>query len=135
MEPHKKIPSFCFESPWLKPFIILESVEVTAQPRRLRATWTPELAQDLDTFHGLNIEDEIVQMLSRELTRGIDINIMNNLIDVNPLTEPSGRFFYFDFDYGETEQPFTYDDGSWSFGNTFEGVIGIKSKIKPHKFV
>jgi hypothetical protein len=63
LEPRKEIPSFCFESPWLKPFSFkMESVEVTAGERRLRATWTPELAQDLNAFQNIDAEDELTSL-------------------------------------------------------------------------
>ena len=46
-----------------------------------------------------------------------------------------GRLFYFDPQLAAIEHPIVYDDGSWSLGNTFEGVIGIKIEIKPHTFI
>ena len=49
--------------------------------------------------------------------------------------DQSWRLHYLDYVYSEPKAPTVYDDGSWSMGNTFEGVIGIKSEIKPHTFI
>lgn len=143
MKPNKKIPSFCFESPWLKPFNLnLESVEVTNGTRRLRATWTPELAQDVSTFN--NIDAELTTLLSQQITEEINRELLENirdntiaqdLVPVQPMNLPRGQLMYFDYSYGPIEEPVVYDDGSWSMSNTFEGTIGIKSEIKPHTLI
>ena len=146
MEPNKKIPSFCFESPWLKPFSFeMSSVEVTAGERRIRATWTPELAQDLEAYHNIDAEAELTRMLSEQLAQEIDREIVENirdnwtvaqdLVSVQPMDAPQGNLMYFDYNYGPMEEPVVYDDGSWSMSNTFDGVIGIKSEIKPHTLI
>lgn len=140
MEPHKKIPSFCFESPWLKTLDLnLSSTTVIWGERTLRATWTPELAQDLQAYHGLSIEEELNRVLSEELSREIDRNIMatftRDLVPVQPLDAPVGHLFYFDFQYEDNKEPKVYGDGSWSLGNVFEGSIGIKIEIKKFEFI
>jgi len=116
----------------------MTSVIVNGGTRRLRATWSPELAQDLQAYHGLSIEDELTRLLSEEITRGIDREIFNtitqDLVTVQPLGPPTGQLFYFDFHY-EISDPKVYDDGSWSLGNTFESSIGFKIEILPHKFI
>jgi hypothetical protein len=140
MNPKKKIPSFCFESPWLKPFDLdLYSTVVVAGARTLRATWSPELAQDLQGFHGLDIEEELTRVLSEEISRQINRDIMTtltqDLVPVQPLDAPVGHLFYFDFQYEDTKEPKVYSDGSWSLGNVFEGSIGIKIEIKKFEFI
>ena len=141
MTPNKSIPSFCFESPWLKPFSFeLEYVEVTVGARRINATWRPELAQDLETYHNIDIGNELTRLLTEEINREIIQNIRANntlaqdLVAVHPMA-PQGNLFYFDYNYGPVEEPIVYDDGSWSMSNTFEGVIGIKSEIKQHTLI
>ena len=134
MTPNKSIPSFCFESPCLKPFDLnIESVEVTTVTRRIRATWTPELAQDLEFYHNIDAEAELTRLLTEEINRGN--MIAQDLIPVQPMDLPRGLHLYFDYSYGPIEEPVVYDDGSWSIGNTFDGVIGIKSEIKPHTLI
>ena len=136
MEPNKKIPSFCFESPWLKPFNLdLNSVEVTAGERRIRATWTPELAQDLGAYHNIDAEAELTRLLTEEINREIANTIAQDLVAIQPMDAPQGNLFYFDYNYGPMEEPIVYDDGSWSMDNIFEGVIGIKSEIKQHTLI
>jgi len=136
MEPNKSIPSFCFESPWLKPFDLnIESVEVQGATRRMRVTWTPELAQDVSTFNNIDAEAELTALLSQQITEEIDRNILNDLVTVQPMDVPQGNLFYLDYNYGPMEEPVVYDDGSWSMSNTFDGVIGIKSEIKPHTLI
>ena len=136
MTPNKSIPSFCFESPWLKPFSFeLESVEVTVGARRINATWRPELAQDLETYHNIDIENELTRLLTEEMNRGITNATLQDLMTVQPMDEPQGNLFYFDYNYGPMEEPIVYDDGSWSMDNAFEGVIGIKSEIKQHTLI
>ena len=136
MEPNKKIPSFCFESPWLKPFDLnMESVEVQGATRRMRVTWTPELAQDVNAFNNIDAEAELTALLSEQVAAGIDRGILRDLALVQPMNVPQDNLFYFDYNYGPMEEPMVYDDGSWSMGNTFEGVIGIKSEIKQHTLI
>jgi hypothetical protein len=133
MEPNKNIPSFCFESPWLKPFSFeISSVEVTAGERRIRATWTPELAQDLGAYN-IDAEAELTRLLTEEMNRANTIS--QDLVTIQPMGVPQGNLFYFDYNYGPVEEPIVYDDGSWSMSNTFEGVIGIKSEIKQHTLI
>jgi hypothetical protein len=136
MEPNKNIPSFCFESPWLKPFDLnMESVEVQGATRRMRVTWTPELAQDVNVFNNIDAEAELTALLSEQVAAGIDRGILRDLALVQPMNVPQDNLFYFDYNYGPMEEPMVYDDGSWSMGNTFEGVIGIKSEIKQHTLI
>ena len=107
--------------------------------RRLRTTWTPELAQDLESYHGIDFESELTRLLSEKLTRNIDRQIINtrnqDLVSIQPLVQPTGQLFYFDFQYENTEYPNVYDDGSWSLENIFESSIGFKTEILPHKFI
>ena len=97
MKPNKSIPSFCFESPWLKPFDLnIESVEVTAGERRIRATWNPELAQDLEFYHNIDVEAELTRLLTEEMNRGIANATLQDLMTVQPMDAPQGNLFYFD---------------------------------------
>lgn len=123
----------------------MESVEVQGATRRMRVTWTPELAQDVSTFNNIDAEAELTRMLSEQLAQEIDREIVENirdnwtiaqdLVSVQPMDVPQGNLFYLDYNYGPMEEPVVYDDGSWSMSNTFDGVIGIKSEIKPHTLI
>lgn len=137
MNPLHKIRKFNFDNS-LNFDVTTFNVEVVT--RRLHATWSPELVQDLQAYHGIDIESELTRLLSEEITRNIDREIINtitqDLITVQPLNEPQGRLFYFDFQYEDTEPyPNVYGDGSWSLRNLFESSIGFKLEILPHKFI
>ena len=69
--------------------IKVESIAVTAQTRKLRARWSPELAQDLNAYHSLDAEVELTQILSEQVALEIDREILNDL-----LTEAQGANLY-----------------------------------------
>jgi len=60
--------------------IKIESVAVTAVTRKLRARWSPELAQDLNAYHSLDAEVELTQILSEQIALEIDREILNDLL-------------------------------------------------------
>jgi hypothetical protein len=51
-------------------------------PRKLRATWTPEIVQDIQAHHGIDVESELVSLLSDEIARTIDSDIVTNLTNL-----------------------------------------------------
>jgi len=59
----------------------VSSVAVTAQTRKLKATWTPELAQDLAAYHALDAEVELTTILSEVITTEIDRDIIGQLLN------------------------------------------------------
>jgi len=69
--------------------IKIESIAVTAQTRKLRARWSPELAQDLNAYHSLDAEVELTQILSEQIALEIDREILNDL-----LTQADTNFFW-----------------------------------------
>ncbi len=60
--------------------IKVESIPVVAETRKLRAKWSPELAQDLNAYHSLDAEVELTQILSEEIALEIDREILNDLL-------------------------------------------------------
>ncbi len=60
--------------------IKIESVSVVAQTRKLRAKWSPELAQDLNAYHSLDAEVELTQILSEQIALEIDREILGDLL-------------------------------------------------------
>jgi hypothetical protein len=54
----------------------LESVTVSVTERKLRATWTPELAQ---AFHNIDAEAELTALLSEQVAAEIDREILRDL--------------------------------------------------------
>ena len=69
--------------------IKIESLPVTAQTRKLRARWSPELAQDLNAYHSMDAEVELTQILSEQIALEIDREILNDL-----LTQAQGANFF-----------------------------------------
>jgi len=60
--------------------IKIESISVTADTRKLRARWSPELAQDLNAYHSLDAEVELTQILSEQIALELDREILNDLL-------------------------------------------------------
>ena len=60
--------------------IKVDSVAVTAQTKKLKAKWTPELGQDLAAYHNLDAEVELTSILSEQIALEIDREILEDLI-------------------------------------------------------
>lgn len=60
--------------------IKVDSVAVTAISKKLKARWTPELAQDLNAYHNLDAEVELTSILSEQVALEIDQEILLDLI-------------------------------------------------------
>ncbi len=58
----------------------IQSVSVTAKSRKLKARWTPELAQDLAAYQNLDAEVELTQVLSEQIALEIDREILAELL-------------------------------------------------------
>lgn len=88
-------------------------VLVNAGVRTIRARWTPELAQDINAYHGIDVIDEMTRLLSQEIASEIDREIFDSilpmasrvaaqtvgldLVSVQPLPAPVGQIFYMDY--------------------------------------
>ena len=57
----------------------LESVTVSVTERKLRAQWSPELAQDVSAFHSIDAEAELTALLSEQVAAEIDREILRDL--------------------------------------------------------
>ena len=57
----------------------LDSVTVTVTERKLRAQWSPELAQDVAAFHNIDAEAELTALLSEQVAAEIDREILRDL--------------------------------------------------------
>ena len=69
--------------------IKVESFPIVASTRKLRARWSPELAQDLNAYHSLDAEVELTQILSEQIALELDREILNDL-----LTQANGANYY-----------------------------------------
>jgi hypothetical protein len=57
----------------------LKSVTVSVIERKLRAQWSPELAQDVSAFHNIDAEAELTALMSEQIAAEIDREILRDL--------------------------------------------------------
>lgn len=57
----------------------LDSVTVSVIERKLRAQWSPELAQDVSAFHNIDAEAELTALLSEQVAAEVDREILRDL--------------------------------------------------------
>ena len=57
----------------------LQSVTVSVTERKLRAQWSPEMAQDVAAFHNIDAEAELTALLSEQVAAEIDREILRDL--------------------------------------------------------
>jgi hypothetical protein len=62
----------------------LNSEPIVAKTRKLKAVWTPELAQDLNAYHSVDAEAELTALLSEYVSMEIDLEILDMLITGAP---------------------------------------------------
>ena len=103
----------------------LKSEAIVAKTRKLKAVWTPELAQDLNAYHSIDAEAELTSMLSDYISLEIDLEILD-MLKSNALTTD-----YWSATIGEEYNSST---GVWSAGtagvayqkNTWFQTLGTK---------
>jgi len=62
----------------------LKSEPIVAKTRKLKAVWTPELAQDLNAYHSIDAEAELTALLSEYVSMEIDLEILDMLLTSAP---------------------------------------------------
>lgn len=78
----KRNPRFNFNDAWDKVIRLnLKSVQVIGGTRTLDVSWTPELAQDLDMYHGIDAEAELIAILEQELAREMLNELTNGYLN------------------------------------------------------
>ncbi len=87
----------------------LESVTVSVTERKLRASWSPELAQDVSAFHNIDAEAELTALLSEQIAAEIDREILRDL--------RKGAAWTAKWDYNE-----------WKYGNNGSSYAGYTQK-------
>jgi len=103
----------------------LKSEAIVAKTRKLKAVWTPELAQDLNAYHSIDAEAELTSMLSEYISLEIDLEILD-MLKANALTTE-----YWSVTLGEEYNSAT---GAWLAGtnsaaytkNTWFQTLGAK---------
>jgi len=59
--------------------IAMRSIPIVAKTRKLKAVWTPELAQDLNAYHSVDAEAELTSLLSEYVSMEIHLEILDML--------------------------------------------------------
>ena len=83
----------------------LKSEPIVAKTRKLKAIWTPELAQDLNAYHSVDAEAELTQMLSEYVSLEIDLEILE-MLQQNAFTT----------DFWSAKIGYEYNSGTGTFG-------------------
>jgi hypothetical protein len=65
----------------------LRAETIVAKTRKLKAVWSPELAQDLNAYHSIDAEAELTSMLSEYVATEIDLEILDMLIQAAPTVD------------------------------------------------
>ena len=111
--------------------IALKSIPIIAKTRKLKAVWTPELAQDLNAYHSVDAEAELTSLLSEYISMEIDLEILDMLMaNASAKTEKwSAKVGYelnsagtaFEQSSGESN---AYTKGTWfqTLGNKIQAV-------------
>lgn len=68
-----------FESEMAEVSFDLDSVTVATTTRKMRTTWSPEMAQDVNAFHNIDAEAELTALLSEQVALEIDREILIDL--------------------------------------------------------
>ena len=111
--------------------IQMRSIPIVAKTRKLKAVWTPELAQDLNAYHSVDAEAELTALLSEYVSMEIDLEILDMLrINASAKTERYSAKVGFEFDSVNnvfTEQSGNsnaYTKGTWfqTLGNKIQSV-------------
>lgn len=88
----------------------IDSTTVSVEERKLRATWSPELAQDVQAFHNIDAEAELTSILSEQIGAEIDREILRDLRHSAPWT------LRFDYNGWRKQQGFStnYTQKDWN---------------------
>jgi hypothetical protein len=91
----------------------LASVTVSVTERKLRASWSPELAQDVSAFHNIDAEAELTALLSEQIAAEVDREILR---DLRKGAAWSAKWDYNEWKYGATgNTPFVgYTQKDWN---------------------
>jgi len=111
--------------------IALRQISIVAKTRKLKAVWTPELAQDLNAYHSVDAEAELTSMLSEYISMEIDLEILDLLkSEANAKTEYWSAKVGFEYDsasavFSEVSgNSNAYTKGTWfqTLGNKLQAV-------------
>ena len=111
--------------------IQMRSIPIVAKTRKLKAVWTPELAQDLNAYHSVDAEAELTSLLSEYVSMEIDLEILDMLkSNASAKTERWSARVGFEYDssatrfYESSGASNAYTKGDWfqTLGNKIQSV-------------
>jgi hypothetical protein len=111
--------------------IALRSIAIVAKTRKLKAVWTPELAQDLNAYHSVDAEAELTSLLSEYISMEIDLEILDMLLSgATAKTEYYSAFVGREYESSSSSfkntatQASAYTKGEWfqTLGNKIQSV-------------
>ena len=103
----------------------MRSLPIVAKTRKLKAVWSPELAQDLNAYHSVDAEAELTSMLSDYISMEIDLEILDMLISDAQTEEYWSAKAGEDYNSGTT----SFDTNTF-YGTRFEWYQTLVSKIQ-----
>ncbi len=111
--------------------IAMRSIAIVAKTRKLKAVWTPELAQDLNAYHSVDAEAELTSLLSEYVSMEIDLEILD-MLHMNALAKTERWSARVGFEYDPATTLFAessgasnaYTKGDWfqTLGNKIQSV-------------
>jgi len=111
--------------------IAMRSIPIVAKTRKLKAVWTPELAQDLNAYHSVDAEAELTALLSEYVSMEIDLEILD-MIRLNALAKTERWSAKVGFEINNAGTAFeetsgnsnAYTKGTWfqTLGNKIQSV-------------
>lgn len=60
--------------------IKVESVSIDTKTEKLKAKWSPELGQDVNAYHDVDMESEMTNLLSEIVSQNVDNKILEDLV-------------------------------------------------------
>ena len=110
----------------------LKSEPIVAKTRKLKAVWTPELAQDLNAYHSIDAEAELTALLSEYVSMEIDLEILDMLITNVPAVTTERWSAKINREIVPSGTSWTYQDqtvagtGGYYEKSTWYRTLGIK---------
>ena len=111
--------------------IAMRSIPIVAKTRKLKAVWTPELAQDLNAYHSVDAEAELTSLLSEYVSMEIDLEILD-MLRLNAIAKTERWSAKVGFEFDSATSLFTevsgnsnaYSKGEWfqTLGNKIQSV-------------
>lgn len=97
--------------------INIKSFPIVAGDRKLKVNWTPEVAQDVNAYHSLDIESELTQIMADQVAMDIDSEILQDLLNQ---AGTNGEVQYWDVRPGFFVD---HNTGGVAAGQTFTGNV------------